>query len=124
MPTTPATLLLRRAVPRDDVQQLVAVVAPALGVDHHDAVGIAVERDAEVGSLLAHRLLQRFRRGGADAVVDVEAVGLDADRDDFGAELVEHVRRDVVGGAVGAVDHDLHALQVQLVGNVVLQNSM
>ena len=80
------------------------------------AVAVAVERDAEVGLLRrAPAALERCGRGGADAVVDVEAVGLDADRDDVGAELVEHVRRDVVGGAVRAVDHDLQALEVELV---------
>jgi len=32
------------------------------------------------------------------------------------AQLVEHLRRDLVGRAVGAVDHDVHALQVEFVG--------
>jgi hypothetical protein len=56
-----------------------------------------------------------FRRGGADAGVDVEAVRLGAELDHFGAQFVKHVRGDVVGGAVGAVDHDLQAAQVEFV---------
>src|SRR5207237_10414194 len=44
-----------------------------------------------------------------------EAVGLDADRLDVGAKLVENVRRDVVRGAMGAVEDDLHALEIELV---------
>jgi hypothetical protein len=35
--------------------------------------------------------------------------------DHFGAQLMEDVRRDVVGGAVGAVDDDLQAAQVEFV---------
>ena len=31
----------------------------------------------------------------------------------FGAQLAEHVRRDVVGGAMGGVHHDRHAVQVE-----------
>ena len=42
----------------------------------------------------------------ADAGVDVDAVGLVADGDHFGAQLVEHRRRDVIAGAVRAVDDD------------------
>ena len=47
-----------------------------------------------------------------------------ADRYHIGAELVEYVRRDVVRGAVRAVDDDLETSQVELRGNVDLQNSM
>ena len=36
--------------------------------------------------------------------VDVHAVGIDADRDDLRAQLLEQVGPDLVGGAVGAVD--------------------
>ena len=107
--------LARRALAGDDEQQLVAVVGPALRVDDGDAVAVAVEGDAEIGLLRRHFLLQRAGRGGADLVVDIEAIGLDTDRGDFGAELVEHVRRDVVGGAMRAIDDQLESLEVELV---------
>src|SRR5258708_13586425 len=58
--------------------------------------------------------MSRIRR--AYVVVDVEAVRLVADGDDLGAELVEHVRRDVVCRAVRAVDDDLQSLEIELVG--------
>src|SRR5471030_2088098 len=103
------------AVHDHHVQELVAVVEAAGGVAHDEAVGVAVERDAEVGAVGAHRHRYRFGRGGAVTGVDVETVGLVADGDDFGAQFMEHVRRDIVGGAVGAVDDDFQAAQVQLV---------
>ena len=46
--------------------------------------------------------------------VDVEAVGLVADGDHLGAELVEHRWRDVVARAVRAVDDDPQSAQVEL----------
>ena len=90
----------------------VGATAPAALIE---AVRIAIQRDAQVCVVFHHRRRQGFGRGGAKAGVDVEAVRRGADRDYFGAQLVEHVRRDRVGGAVGAVDHDLQAAQVQLV---------
>ena len=47
------------------------------------------------------------------SVVDVEAVGLDAERDDVGAQLPQGLGRDMVGGAVGAIDDDLEAVEPQ-----------
>ena len=96
---------------RDHRQQLVAVddMAVLVGDDH--AVGVAVERDADVGAHLAHLAAELLRRGRAAVAVDVEAVGLDADRDHLGAELPQRLRHHPVGGAVGAVDHDAQAVE-------------
>ena len=44
--------------------------------------------------------------------VDVRAVRVGRDRSHVGAEPLEHRRRDVREGAVGAVDGDPHAGQV------------
>ena len=98
----------------DDRHQLVAVDEVALLVDDHDPVGVAVERDADVGAHLAHLGGESGRRGRADLAVDVEAVGLDADRDHLGAEFPQRLRRDLVGGAVGAIDDDAHAVERQV----------
>ena len=57
---------------------------------------------------------ERAGLGRAAFLVDVEAVGLDADLDDLGAELPQRVGRDLVGGAVGAVDHDAQAFERQI----------
>ena len=51
--------------------------------------------------------------GRAALGVDVEAVGADADRRDLGAQLVEHLWRNLVGGPVGAIDDHLQAVEVQ-----------
>jgi len=66
---------------------LVAVDQIAAFIDEDQPVGIAVERDADVGPELADLVLQLVGRGRAAIVVDVEAVRLDADGDDLGAEL-------------------------------------
>ena len=86
----------------------------ALLVDDHHAVGVAVERDADVGAHLAHLAAQRVRRGRAAFLVDVEAVRLDADRDHLGAELPQRLGRHLVGGAVGAVDDHAQAFERQV----------
>ncbi len=73
---------------RQDRQDLVAVDVVALVVDRQAAVGVAVEGEAGVGAVLEDRLLQRTEVGRAAAVVDVEPVGVGADRDDLGAGLL------------------------------------
>ena len=109
----------------DHRDQLVAVDHMAALVDDHDAVGVAVERDADVGAHLAHLAAAALRRGRAAILVDVEAVGLDADRDHVGAELPQRLGRDPVGGAVGAIDHDAQAFERRASrGSVRLANSM
>ncbi len=101
------------ALAGDHVQQLIAVVERAVAVGHEHSVPVAVERDAEVRLVLSHRALQGRGVGRAGPVVDVEAVGAYPDRNDIGAQLVEHVRGDMVSGAVGAVDDDLQPAQVE-----------
>ena len=126
MATTPPAASLPRAVPAlgDHRHDLVAVDDLALLVDDHDAVGVAVERDADVGAHLAHLVAQRLRRGRAALVVDVAAVGLDADLDDLGAQLPQRLGRHLVAGAVGAIDDDAQAVEAQVRGSVRLANSM
>ena len=95
----------------NDRQQLVAVDHMALLVGDDDAVGVAVERDADVGAHLAHLAAQSVGKGRAAFAVDVEAVRLDADRNDVGAELPKRFRRDAIGRAVGAVDDDAQTFE-------------
>ena len=99
---------------RDQRQDLVAVDDAAALVAHHDAVGIAVERDAEIGARLLHLGDHRLGRGGADVLVDVETVGIDADGEDIGAQFPQRGRRDLVGGAIGAIDDDAQPFEAQL----------
>src|SRR6266513_1920201 len=104
----------RGAMPGDSVEQLVAVIRTPGSVDDQDAVAVAVQCNSQVGSLIFHLGDQGLGRGGAKSLIDIETVGPDADRDDVGAQLMEHVGRDVVGRAMRAVDDDLHAFQVEL----------
>ncbi len=60
-----------------------------------------------------HRRLGRRNMGRADAVVDVQPVRLDPERDHLGPELPQHLRRGAVGGAMGAVDHHPEPVEPQ-----------
>ena len=101
---------------RDQRHELVAVDDLSRLVDDHQPVGVAIERDADVGAARDHRLLQQLRLGRAAVLVDVEAVGGDPDRNHFGAKLPQGFGRDMVGGAVGAIEHDLEAVEAQMLG--------
>ena len=97
---------------RDDVQKLVAVDDPAQVIDHDEAITVAIERESDMGPNAGHRELQQIRRRRSAAVVDVAAVGRAADGNDLRAEVGQHARADFVGRAVCAIDHDLHARQI------------
>ena len=56
----------------------------AVGIRENDAVGVAIEGNAEVGLMLADELAGRFRVERTAIGVDVEAVRLISDDDDFG----------------------------------------
>ena len=58
----------------EDRHDLVAVHFVAFVVHGEAAVGVAVVGDAQVGAVLHHGGLERAQVGGADAVVDVQAV--------------------------------------------------
>ena len=104
--------VLRPAI-GDGRHELVAVDHLAVLADQHDAVGVAIERDADVGAVHHDTFLQHLRMGRAALGVDVEAVGRHRHRDHLGAQLPQHRRRDLVGGAIGAIDDDLEARQVE-----------
>jgi hypothetical protein len=86
----------------------------AFFVGHHHAIGVAVERDTEIGAPLAHLALHGLGKGRAAFIVDVEAVRRVADGDHFGAQLPKHRGRHLVGRAVRAIDDDAQAVETQL----------
>ena len=96
---------------REHGEDLVAVERLAVAVHRQAAVGVAVEGEARVGAVLDDRRRQRLQVSGADARVDVVAVGRGADRDDLGAGPAQGARADAVGGAVRAVHDDSQPLQ-------------
>ena len=109
-------------VPRfgDRRHQLVAVQQPAGFVGDQNPVGIAVERDPDIGAVFAHHAAHRAGIGTAAILVDVETVGLDAVGHDIGAEFPQRRRRDLVGGAVCAIDNDLQTVEAQAAREGVL----
>ena len=98
----------------DQGQDLVAVDDAAMLVGHHHPVGVAVQRDAEIGAHFAHLGAHGLGRGRAAIQIDVGAVGRDAHGHDVGAQFPQHFGRDLVGGAIGAIDHDAQAVEPQI----------
>ena len=96
---------------RNQRQDLVAVDQIAFFVGHDDAVRIAVERDAEIRAALSNLALHRFGEGRTAFVIDVHAVRLGPDFNDLRTKLPQNERRDLVGGAVRAIDDDSQAVQ-------------
>ena len=99
---------------RDHREQLVAVDHVSALIDQDDPVGIAIERDADVGAHFAHLAAQRFRRGRSAFLVDIESIGLDADRNHVGAQFPQRFRHHLVGRAVGAIDHHAQAVEAEV----------
>ena len=54
--------------------------------------------------------------GGAHIAVDVQTIGRAADAHHLGPELMQYGRRDLVGSAMGRIDHDLQTLEGQIAG--------
>ena len=92
-------------------QQLVAVDHVALVVDREAPVGVAVEGEADVRTVLEDGTLERAEVGRAAAVVDVQAVGHRVDRADVGAGADQGTGTGLVRGTLGAVEDDLDAHQ-------------
>ena len=112
VPTTPSTC---HALAHDGVQEFIAVVDAAVAIDHLQAIGVAVQRDADLGATGLH--LARQQLGMRARLVDVEAVRMHADGVPR-RQLAEHVRRDVVAAPWAASTG--HAVQVQVVGEGAL----
>ena len=91
-------------------EQLVAVDDRPGAVLGEHAVAVAVERERDVVAAD----VEVVDVGRADARVDVAPVRLVGVRGDGGAQAAEDLRRDLVGGAVGAVEEHLDAAQVEV----------
>jgi len=96
---------------RDQGHELVAVDESALLIGNDHAVGVAIERDADIGARLDHLGAHRLRRRRAAFLVDVEAIRVVTDGDDLGAKLPESRRGNLVGAAIGSIDDDAQALE-------------
>ena len=98
-------------VERGDHHDLVAVDDLAAFVDREHPIGVAVEREADVGSRRDHCGLQIVGCGRAARFVDVRAVGRRVQHGHLGTQSPEHRRAELVRGTVGAIDHDAHAVE-------------
>ena len=103
---------------RDQGDQLVAVVAATAAVDGEDAIAVAVEGEADRRLGAGDRAGELLEVGGAAALVDVAPVRLGADRLDRGAEPLEDRRGGAEGGAVGAVEQDVTAGEIEREGGL------
>ena len=99
----------------------VAVHHVAVLVHEDDPIRVAVQGDTEIGAVLLDRLAHHLGVQRAALGVDVGAVGLDPDRDHLGAQFLEDCRGHLVGRPVGAVQHDLQAGEIEILGKGALQ---
>ena len=96
---------------RRKIEDAVAVHHVPLPVRRDTAVGVAVERKAEIEPLPSDERTQRLGMSGAAPLVDVAAVGRNADRAHFRPERIEHGARKRRGAAVGAVQPHAEAAE-------------
>jgi hypothetical protein len=101
---------------RDQRHQLVAIDDRAVLVDDQHPIGVAIQRDADIGADFMDLARQRDRVGRTAIEIDVGAVGLVADRDHVGAQFPQSRRRHLVGRAIGAIDDDAHSRKRHILG--------
>ena len=80
-------------------------------VDDQHAVGIPVKRDTDVRPHFPDFLDEGSRRGRTDIAVDIEAIRLDPDRNDVGAQFPQGFGGDPISGAIGAIDDDSQTVE-------------
>ena len=64
--------------------------------------------------LLPDRLLQHLGMDRATAGIDIHPVRLIADYFDLRSKFAQHCRRNLVGCAIGTIDHHVDPLEVQI----------
>jgi len=74
-------------------------------------VCIAIERKADIQTVLYHELLQPLNMSRASVVVDVQAVRLVVDDIGIRTQSVKHTLSDIPAGAVGAIQTNLDTLE-------------
>ena len=92
-----------------DGHDVVAVNLVAMLVDEDAPVGIAIEGDAEIGTMFDDSLRNHLRAGRPAAGVDVRAIRLDPIGKNLGAQFFQNRRGNPVGGSVGAIEDDFQA---------------
>ena len=94
-----------------DRHDLVTVDDGAVGIHRQAAVGVAVVCDSDVCTQAHDGLGEVVEVRGADAIVDVDAVGVGADHGDGGPGILECLGRHPRCRAVRAVEHHVYAVE-------------
>ena len=87
----------------------------AVGIGEDDAVGVAVERDADVRLMFPDQFAHLFGMGGAAVFVDVCSIRSDGNGDDLDSKLLQDQRCDIIGGTVGTVENRFDSFQASAV---------
>ena len=106
---------------RADGHDVVAVNDPAVLVADDQPVAVAVQGEPDVRAQLLHPGGHHLRVQRPAARVDIGAVRLAADAGHPRTQFGKHVRRDLVGGAVGAVEDNVEVVEHVVLGKGVLQ---
>ena len=93
----------------NDINQCIPVVNAPICIRHHESVAVSIECNPDLRPMVTHCGGQRRRTGGTALVIDVVAVRGITDRNDFGSQFMQHMRGNVIGRAVRAIDHDAHS---------------
>ena len=99
---------------RDHIKQFIAVINAAAAVRHDQPIAVAIKCDAHVGLRPLDRTLQRRGMGRPHALVDIETVRLHANRYHLGAQLMKHVRGNVIARAMRAINGNAQAVQIEI----------
>ena len=83
-------------------------------VDNQDAIRIAIKGNANICPHFADFFNQARRRCRAHFVIDVETIGLDANRKNFSAQFPECFGSRFVTRAIGTIDHNAQTIQREI----------
>ncbi len=76
-------------------------------ITHDQAVRIAIQRQTDIGPMGADGLAHGGRIGGTTEGIDILAIGGNRDGHNRSAQFTQHDGGHLIGGTMGAIDHDL-----------------
>ena len=112
----PTQLSARGKLAANQGHDLVTIDGLALFIDHDQPVGITIQGNADVRAAGDNAFLYEIEVGRAALVVDVGAVGRNANRNNLCTQFPDCRRGDLVSGTIGAIDHDLQAIKPDIIG--------
>src|SRR5690606_37814809 len=100
------TTFMEVFVSRDDIKQIIAVDRNTSVIDKNHPVAVAVKCYAEISTQRSDFFLQSSDIGRAAFFINVDAVWRVANGGNARTQFFEYFRRDFIGSAVSAVDHN------------------